>query len=99
MLGCSSVNALSLLVKARLSEYEALKCATFNPAKYLGIADLHGSIESGKIANLVVLDENPIDNIENTMKIFGIVRKGKFLDRKYLEDLLRRVNAEIKLAS
>ena len=97
--GFSIHDELSLLVKAGLSEYEALKCATFNPAKYLAIDDLHGSIESGKIANLVVLDENPIDNIENTMKIFGVVRKGKFLDRKYLEDLLRMVNAEIKLAS
>lgn len=79
---------LELLVQAGLTPQEALHAATLLPAQWLGIDNQVGSVEAGKLADLVLLDENPLTDIHNTRKIRAVFVNGKFLDRTKLNDLL-----------
>jgi len=68
---------LELLVQAGLTPMEALQSATRNPARYLGkLADM-GTVEPGKLADFVLLDANPLEDIRNTRKIRLVVLKGR----------------------
>jgi len=86
--GFSLHEELELLVSAGLSPLEALQAATLRAAEFLGVERLYGSVEEGKIANLVLLDANPLEDIRNTQKIRGVVLRGKFLDRTMLDKML-----------
>ena len=79
--GLSLHQELTYLVQAGLSNYEALKTATANPAAWFGKDYAKGTIESGKRADLIVLDGNPLENISNTQKIVTVIFKGKVLAR------------------
>jgi hypothetical protein len=85
--GFSLHDELSLLVKAGLSEMEALEAATRNPARAFQLTD-RGTIEPGMRADLVLLDSNPLENIENTRKIRTVVAAGRVFDRKKLDMML-----------
>lgn len=85
---------LSLLVKAGLTPMEALQAATINPAKFLGEAAMHGTIEQGKIANLILLEANPLDDISNTERIDSVVVNGRFFPRTVLRMMLANVEKE-----
>ncbi len=56
---------------------QALQIATLSSAKILGIGELLGSVDAGKIANLVVLDANPLENISNTRRIAMVIHDGR----------------------
>ena len=92
--GFSIHDELKLLVEAGLSNAEVLKTVTLNPAKYFDLSDSIGQVKTGMIANLLLLNANPLDEISNTKKIFGVIRDGKYLNREYLDRLLKE--AEIK---
>jgi imidazolonepropionase-like amidohydrolase len=92
--GFSIHDELKLLVEAGLSNAEVLKTATLNPAKYFDLSDSIGQVETGMIANLLLLNANPLDEISNTKKIFGVIRDGKYLNREYLDRLLREAEIE-----
>ena len=79
---------LGLLVRAGLTPAEALRTATFNPARFLGLTDSLGVVAAGKVADLVVLDGNPLQNIANTRKIRAVIRSGELLDRRALDRFL-----------
>ena len=79
---------LALFVRAGLTPIEALRTATVNPALFLGMADSLGTIEPGKLAELVLLDANPLEDIRNTTRIHAVVRGGRYLDRAALDALL-----------
>jgi hypothetical protein len=70
---------LELLVAAGLTPAEALRSATLEPARYLDATDSLGTVEPGKIADLVLLDANPLADIRNTRKIAAVISAGKFL--------------------
>jgi len=65
-----------------------LRTATLNPAQFLKRDTDLGSIAAGKLADLVLLDADPLDNIHNTQRIRAVVAGGKLLDRRALDDLL-----------
>jgi len=86
--GFSLHEELELLVSAGLSPLEALQSATIRAAQFLGVDELFGSVEEGKVANLVLLDSNPLEDIRNTKEIRGVVLRGNFLDKAKLDELL-----------
>jgi imidazolonepropionase-like amidohydrolase len=82
---------LEQLVKAGLTPMEALQTATRNPAEYLNNLHSMGTLEKGKLADLVLLDANPLELIENARKISAVVVNGQLFDRKALDRLLAQV--------
>jgi hypothetical protein len=78
---------LAKLVEAGLTPLEALQAATLNPARVLGLADSLGTVEPGKLADLVLLDGNPLEDIGNTQKIVAVVADGRLSRRADLDRL------------
>jgi imidazolonepropionase-like amidohydrolase len=70
---------LVLFVKAGMKPVEALQAATINPARCLYLDDSLGTVEEGKIADLVLLDDNPLTDIANTKKIHAVILGGRYL--------------------
>jgi hypothetical protein len=94
--GFSVHDELALLVQAGLSPLEALRTATYNPAQYLGALDSLGTIGKGKLADLVLLDANPLLDIHNTRRISAVVANGRVFDSTALAGLLRHVSAALR---
>ena len=91
--GFSLHDELALLVKAGLTPMESLQAATRNPAKFLGKLDSLGTVEKGKIADLVLLEANPLAEISNTQKINAVVVGGKLISKAEIEAMLAKVEA------
>jgi imidazolonepropionase-like amidohydrolase len=72
---------------------EALRTATFNPAKYFGLLNSLGAIEPGKIADLVLLDADPLEEINNTKRINAVVVNGRYLPKEKLQKMLAEIEA------
>lgn len=86
--GFSLHDEIELLVKAGLTTKEALASATRLPATWLGIEDKIGTVETGKYADLILLDANPLDDISNTRKIAGVFVDGKWLNSEKINAML-----------
>jgi imidazolonepropionase-like amidohydrolase len=84
---------LAMMVEAGLTPMQALQAATRNPARFLGELDRSGTVETGKIANLVLLNANPLEDIRNTEKIDSVVLRGTLLSRTDLDRMLVDVAA------
>jgi imidazolonepropionase-like amidohydrolase len=69
----------------------ALQTATINPARYFGLEQTAGSVASGRRADLVLLDENPLGDIASVRRIRGVIVAGRLLDREALDRVLARV--------
>jgi imidazolonepropionase-like amidohydrolase len=85
---------LRLLVEGGLTPLEALQTATINAAKYFGTTQSAGTVEAGKVADLVVLNVNPLGEIRATGSIDAVVLSGRLLDRHELDTILASVRAE-----
>lgn len=79
---------LSLLVETGLTPMEALTAATLHPAQFMRMDDKMGTIEAGKLADLVLLNADPRDNIHNTQRINTVIKDGRVFDRAALDGLL-----------
>ena len=86
--GFSLHDELGLLVHGGLTPAEALRTATINPARFLGVTDSLGTVATGKVADLVLLDADPLQDIANTKRIRAVIRGGRLLDRRALDRLL-----------
>jgi imidazolonepropionase-like amidohydrolase len=86
--GFSLHEELALLVKAGVTPLGALQAATLNPATFLNAADSLGSVTAGRLADLVVLDADPLTDITNTRKIHAVVLNGRYMNRASLDALL-----------
>ena len=91
--GFSLHEELQRFVAAGFTTMEALQTATLNPAKFLGMEDRLGTIEKGKLADLVLLDANPLDDIRNTQSIAAVIVNGRYLSRAELDKILAGVEA------
>lgn len=91
--GSSLHEELALLVASGLTPMQALQSATRNPARFLGRQDSTGTIETGKRADLVFLDADPLTDIQNTKRIIAVVLHGKLLQRADLDAILAHVKS------
>jgi imidazolonepropionase-like amidohydrolase len=76
--GSSLHHELEILVEAGISPLEVIKIATRNGAQALGIENDVGTIEPGKQADMIILSDNPVDEISNTKKIETVINNGQF---------------------
>ena len=93
MPGFSLHDELALLVKAGLTPMQALQAATLNPARFLGREKDFGTVEEGKVADLLLLEGDPLDDIANTKKINAVVYGGRLMPRSALDKMLSEVEA------
>jgi imidazolonepropionase-like amidohydrolase len=91
--GFSLHDELALLVEAGLPPMAALQAATSHAARFMGQFDHRGSIETGKVADLVLLDKDPLADIKNTRSIRAIVLNGKLMPRAALDAMLVEAEA------
>jgi imidazolonepropionase-like amidohydrolase len=94
--GFSLHDELANFVEAGFTPMESLQTATSNPAKFLGMESLHGSVEKGKVADLVLLRANPLDDIHNTRKISAVIANGRLFERADLDRVLKQVEYAAK---
>ena len=94
--GVSLHHELARFVAAGFTPLAALQTATINPARFLGRSDL-GTVEAGKLADLVVLDRNPLLDIANTRAIAAVVAAGRYLSRAELDGMLRDIAAAARM--
>jgi imidazolonepropionase-like amidohydrolase len=83
--GFSAHRELQAMVDAGMTPYQALRMATASPAEFLGAAGKYGTIVVGADADLVLLDGDPLADIANTQKIEGVMVRGRWLDRAWID--------------
>ena len=86
--GFSLHDELKFLVDAGMTELEALEAATRLPAQWLGVGDKLGTVETGKWADLILVDANPLKDIKNTTKISGVFFNGNWIDKSTIDSML-----------
>jgi Amidohydrolase family len=91
--GLSLHEELVLLAEAGLTPLEALRTATLNPARVLGLADSLGTIEVGKLADLLLLEADPLRDISNTQRIRAVIANGRLFRRADLDAMLAKIEA------
>ena len=89
--GISLHEELGELVNAGFTPFEALRISTTNTYEFLGELDRAGTIEPGKIANLVLLDENPFVDISNTRTICGVMTQQRWISKSEIETRLGEI--------
>jgi imidazolonepropionase-like amidohydrolase/Tol biopolymer transport system component len=78
---------LWMLAQGGMSPHDALKAATINGADYLGMSKEIGSLEKGKLADLIVLNENPLEDIRNTESIQYVMINGRLFEGETMREL------------
>lgn len=86
--GISLHKEMEAMVDAGISPLDALKASAYNGAKFLKQTSDYGTLESGKVADIVILDNNPLKNIKNTRNIFMVLKHGEKFTKESLEQLI-----------
>jgi imidazolonepropionase-like amidohydrolase len=84
---------LERFVAAGLTPLEALKTATINPARFFGKTTEYGTVQAGRVADLVILQANPLVDIKNTRTIVGVVADGRYWSQADLDSLRAGIRA------
>jgi imidazolonepropionase-like amidohydrolase len=79
---------LQLLARGGLSPFEIIRAATWEPARYLGMLDSAGTVTPGKVADLLILDANPLGDIRHTRDIHAVVVNGRLLEERDISRLI-----------
>ena len=85
--GYSAFRELELYVESGLTPMQAIKAATITPAKVMKLADVTGSIEAGKNADIIIVDGNPLQNIRSIRKITTVIKDGNVYDPSVLREI------------
>jgi imidazolonepropionase-like amidohydrolase len=83
-----------LVRRVAMTPMQAIQAATLRPAEFFGMQQKLGTIERGKVADLVLLEANPLDDIKNTQKVDSVVVGGRLLTKAHLQKDLAEVEAE-----
>jgi imidazolonepropionase-like amidohydrolase len=94
--GFSLHEELQRFVAAGFTPLEALQTATINPARFFGMEDQLGTVAMGKMADLVLLDANPLADIGNTQKIAAVIVNGRYFSRNDVQKILQKVEESAK---
>ena len=89
--GFSLHDELELYVKAGLTSLEALQTATLNPAIFLHNEKELGTVTKGKLADLVILEKNPLLDIKNTKSINAVIMNGHLIDKNQINQFLEQL--------
>ncbi len=95
--GLGMHDELAIMVKYGLTPQQALICSIVNGPAFFNQSKEYGSILKGKNADLLILNANPLMDINNTKKIDAVINKGKYLSRKMLDQLLSDTEQKVKL--
>lgn len=94
--GDSALRELALYAEIGLSPYEVLRTATTNPARFFNAEDRFGRVREGLEADLILLEENPLADVQALRKLAGVMVRGQWLSRAALDErlaeLAKRVN-------
>ena len=90
--GVSLHREIELLVDSGLSPMEAISAATANAAKLLGTEDKIGTVEKGKLADIIIVDGNPTSNISDIRKVETVIKNGQIVDSRKLADKISAVH-------
>jgi imidazolonepropionase-like amidohydrolase len=93
----SYLNEIIAMKDSGMRNWEILKASTLNGAKFLNKEDEFGSINKGKLANMVLLNENPIEDLENLTNINAIFNKGEVIKPLKLLDVTPEILAQQQL--
>jgi len=85
--GLGSQWELWLIASGGMTPLQALRCATLNGAKYLGLDHDIGSLETGKLADVIVLDRNPLEDIHNSDSVRYTVLNGRVYDSMTMNEI------------
>ena len=86
--GASLQEELILLVEAGLTPREALEASVINGPRFFELSDAYGSLAPGKVANLILLDRNPLEDIENIRSVSTVVKGAKVYDEDKIRDMM-----------
>ena len=95
--GLGMHDELAIMVKYGLTPHQALVCSIINGPAFFNQSKLYGAVAKQKNADLLILNANPLIDINNTKKIDAVINKGKYLNRKYLDKLLADTEQKVKL--
>jgi hypothetical protein len=95
--GLGMHDELAIMVKYGLTPQQALICSIINGPAFFNQSILYGAVAKQKNADLLILNANPLLDINNTKKIDAVVNKGKYLSRNYLDKLLADTEQKVKL--
>lgn len=81
---------LWMFAQGGMTPLQAIRCATLYGAQYIGLDKDLGSLEPGKLADLIVMDKNPLDNIHNSESIRYVMMNGRLYDAATMNEIGRR---------
>lgn len=82
---------LQTLADAGLTPQQVLTTAVISGPKFFGLEDAYGSIKAGKVADILILHKNPLEDISNTSKIHAVVKSGRLYDRQRIDQMLQKL--------
>jgi imidazolonepropionase-like amidohydrolase len=91
--GFSLMREMQVMAKAGMSPYKILESGTRNPAAYLKAEKDFGTVETGKVADLILLDANPLADVANMTKRSGVMVRGKWFSQSELQKMLDDIAA------
>lgn len=94
--GFSIQTELQNFIKAGMTPYEAIKTGTYNAAECLGELDHSGTIAAGKRADLILLNENPLEDVGNITDRVGVMARGRWFSEEELQGRLEQIAASYR---
>ena len=90
----SLIEELEIFEGAGLTPLQVLQSATVNPATYFGLESTTAAVAEGRMADLAILNENPLTSVKALRRVSGVVSRGAYFDRKALDGILEGARRE-----